>query len=123
MDALLTRLTTIGESIIGRLDVGGNLYWTLEDIKEYIPSGSYKCIPHGWQAEPVHILRVWEITNVPERTGILFHAGNTDKDTLGCVLVGNGVRQGQLIESALALDIMRQSIGPKGFSLTIVDKR
>ncbi len=31
---------------------------------------------------------VYRIENVPERSEILFHAGNTAEDTHGCVLVG-----------------------------------
>lgn len=40
--------------------------------------------------------KTWKIKNVPERSAILFHAGNTVKDTQGCVLVGNryGVTMG-----------------------------
>jgi hypothetical protein len=119
MKAVLTRLTTIGNAVIGRLDVEGLLLWTLEDAKELIPANSYKCIPHGWNNEPLHVLKVWEVANVNSRTGILFHAGNTDLDTLGCVLVGMGVRQGQLIESAGAILRMRQLIGDAGFDLQI----
>lgn len=32
--------------------------------------------------------RTWEIKDVPNRSAILFHAGNTANDTQGCVLVG-----------------------------------
>ena len=31
--------------------------------------------------------RTFEITNVPDRDHVLFHAGNRVKDTLGCVLL------------------------------------
>lgn len=30
----------------------------------------------------------FEVCDVPERSHILFHAGNTHKDTLGCILLG-----------------------------------
>jgi len=33
----------------------------------------------------------FEITNVPGRSDILFHAGNTEEASLGCVLVGKSV--------------------------------
>jgi len=122
LNAVITRLTVIGNAIIGRLDISGEVFWTLEDAKECIPAADHHCIPHGWNNEPVHVLKVWEITNVPGRTGILFHAGNTDLDTLGCVLVGMGVRQGTLIESGGAILRMRQLIGANGFDLQIVDR-
>lgn len=31
----------------------------------------------------------YEVTKVPGRSHILFHAGNTEEDTLGCILLGN----------------------------------
>lgn len=122
MKAVLTRLTVIGNAIIGRLDIGGQGFWTLEDAKELIPAGTYKCIPHGWGNEPVHIRQVWEVTNVPGRTAILVHAGVTDRDTLGCILVGLGVLLGQLLQSRDAITKMRLLIGNSGFDLQIIDR-
>lgn len=125
MKAVLTRLTVIGNSIIGRLDVAGQTFWTLEDLKECIPATTYKCIPHGWEPGNPHGFKktmVWEVANVNSRTGILFHAGVTDKDTLGCILVAMGVRVGALFESGGAILRMRQVIGNQGFDLQIVDR-
>jgi len=121
VNLVLTRLTTIGNSVIGRLDVPGLPYplWTLEDAKEFIPAGAYRCGVHGWGNEPVKIKKVWEVLNVPKRSAILFHAGNTDEDTRGCILVGIGVREGRLIESGGAILRMRQLISANGFDLQI----
>ena len=33
----------------------------------------------------------WEVKNVPGRSGILFHAGNTTRDTRGCILIGKTI--------------------------------
>lgn len=49
-----------------------------------IPSGLYLC--RAYQA-PTHG-PTWEITGVPGRSAILFHAGNTEEDVKGCVVVG-----------------------------------
>ncbi|OQB10425.1 MAG: hypothetical protein BWY21_00346 [Parcubacteria group bacterium ADurb.Bin216] len=55
-----------------------------------IPVGIYKCkkvysrTTTGGMKIPV----TFEIINVPKRTGILFHIGNTAKDTSGCILLG-----------------------------------
>jgi hypothetical protein len=121
LNLVLTRLTTIGNAVIGRLDIPGlsEPLWTLEDAKEFIPAGEYHCGLHGWANEPVKIKKVWEVLNVPGRSAILFHAGNTDEDTRGCILVGFGVLQGKLISSADAIQKMRWTIGEHGFDLQI----
>lgn len=44
----------------------------------------------------------FEIRNVPGRSHVLFHAGNTQDDTLGCVLLGQTV--GKLKENRAVLN-------------------
>lgn len=57
-----------------------------------IPAGFYTCVAteRVRTGEPTY-----EITGVLGRSRILFHAGNTEEDTEGCVLVGQefGARQ------------------------------
>lgn len=43
--------------------------------------------------------KVPRLLNVKGFDGILIHAGNTDKDSSGCLLVGNNKIKGQLINS------------------------
>lgn len=86
-------------STIGKLYVDGVFFaYTLEDIDRQlesggkkiqgetaIPRGSYKVIidfSNRFQKQMMHIL------NVPGFEGIRIHAGNTDKDTEGCILLG-----------------------------------
>ena len=53
---------------------------------------SVSCIPVGaYQVEKFSGTKfkdVWEIKNVPSRSAILIHGGNTINDTHGCILVG-----------------------------------
>jgi len=49
-----------------------------------IPVQQYWCESYSSQKYP----NTFEITNVPGRTHVLFHAGNTIEDTAGCVLLG-----------------------------------
>lgn len=57
-----------------------------EPDKSCIPIGDYNVVRHNSAAHP----NVWELQNVDGRTGILIHNGNTEKDSLGCIIVGNG---------------------------------
>lgn len=53
-----------------------------------IPSGEYTCVHHA----PAHLLyETIEIKNVPGHSGILFHVGNFNHDSDGCVLLGQTV--------------------------------
>ncbi len=85
-----------------------------------IPAGVYNCIPHNgneWK-------NVWEVTNVPGRSDILIHAGNTDHDTLGCIVVGTGFgwigTQQAVMQSLQALNMLRNTL-PQTFILSILD--
>lgn len=61
-----------------------------------IPSGKYKVILN----ESPRFKRVLpRLLNVPHFDGILIHRGNTDKDTSGCILIGENKKVGQVINS------------------------
>lgn len=49
-----------------------------------IPTGTYRCV----RVLSPRFNDTFEITEVESRDHILFHKGNTEKDTVGCVLVG-----------------------------------
>ena len=50
-----------------------------------IPEGVYLCK----RVQSPRFGNTFEVTDVPGRSHILFHAGNTEDDTMGCILVGN----------------------------------
>lgn len=96
---------------IGKLYVNG-IYecYTLEDavrdkkIQDVtaIPTGKYKLVIDAstrFRKDMPHIL------NVPNFTGVRIHAGNTSKDTEGCILLGTTWSGGDFIsQSKLAFD-------------------
>jgi len=49
-----------------------------------IPEGRYTIVPH----KSPKFGSTYLVENVTERSNILIHAGNTAKDTSGCILVG-----------------------------------
>lgn len=106
---------------------GKQLCYTLEepwnDNKNHIsciPEGTYKCTPHN----TINHRNVWVLNNVPKRSGILIHSGNTINDISGCILVGEriGTLNGlpAVLNSRLALNKLR-GILPKEFIIRIVD--
>jgi hypothetical protein len=62
---------------------------------------------------------------VPNRKYILFHRGNTAKDSRGCILVGLGSQQDIVHNSTLAMDLLLKEIihlGGKNINLIIKNR-
>ena len=49
-----------------------------------IPAGEYECK----RVDSPKFGNTFEVTNVPDRSAILFHKGNISDDSHGCILVG-----------------------------------
>ena len=94
MKIQITRINHLRTCIIGELSIDGIFFcYTLEDIERAVKVYGKTCIPKGsynvitdystrFKKELPHIL------NVPNFDGVRIHGGNTDVDTLGCILVG-----------------------------------
>ena len=122
MDILLRRVVASDEATIGILSIDGKPEcWSLEDqfqakkvfSETRIPSGRYKLKAREKGGMYPRYKKKWpdlhrgmiEIMDVPGFTDILFHIGNKDDDTAGCVLVGrHAVMVGRytVLESRLA---------------------
>lgn len=91
----------------GMLKVENTCFETLErpwlqNQRNYscIPDGEYPCALWERPSNGEIALYLWD---VPDRTGIMFHAGNTTADCRGCILVGDrGNRPGVLLGSKAA---------------------
>lgn len=99
MDLKLVRLDYFADGIFGEIRDASDrtLFVTLEhsyksDSGQYLPktpAGSYTCVRGQHRlATMEHPFEAFEITNVPGHTNILFHVGNYNKDSEGCVLIG-----------------------------------
>lgn len=102
---------------IGKMYIDGKYYCdTLEDkdrgISQNTPLSTIKAIKvAGSTAIPAGVYKVIvsmspkfkrnlpRLLNVPGFEGILIHRGNTDKDTAGCILVGENKVVGKVINS------------------------
>lgn len=116
---------TIGNLYVNseRLSDGKNYCNTLEDTdRGLVSSMSPKVIAskkiHGQTAIPTgkyQVVLAWSnkfkkqmplITRVPGYSGVLIHPGNTNKDTLGCVLVGKNDVVGKVTNSRYWFNIL-----------------
>lgn len=75
-----------------------------------IPIGTYKIVlntvsPKYSQRKSYDWCRgrLPRLLNVPYFEGILIHAGNTNKDTAGCILVGENKEKGKVLNSMATL--------------------
>lgn len=92
---------------IGKLYIDGHYFCdTLEDTvrpsgtkiagRTAIPAGEYKVVK---SYSPRFKKVLPEILDVPGFTGVRIHAGNTAKDTDGCVLLGLNKTKGAVLDS------------------------
>ena len=79
---------------------------TLEQLKRMkvygetaIPTGTYVV---RWTFSNRFCVYMPELDNVPAFSGIRIHSGNTAKDSLGCILVGENKAVGQVVNSRAA---------------------
>ena len=72
-----------------------------EYAKTAIPYGTYKItMRHSPRFKRV----LPYLHDVPHFLGILIHSGTTDKDSAGCILVGNNTIKGKITESRATSD-------------------
>ena len=133
VNLLVIRETFTEVSTIGNLYLDGE--WLCDTLENpYIDNQrSISCIPAGQYKvrlrtakesatkDYLHLL----VQEVPDRSLILFHSGNTAKDTRGCILVGIGREQNLVKNSRLAMDLLMKEIlnlGGTNINLIIKNK-
>lgn len=91
LEATLKREPTTDDGTLGELFISDlHFCFTLEETDKN--NGPDSCIPAGdyicRRVNSPHFGETFEVTGVPGRSLILIHWGNTEKDTLGCILLG-----------------------------------
>ena len=133
INLLIIRDTFTENSTIGKLFINGeffcdtleNPYINNERNISCIPAGEYKVrlrlARESATRDYLHLL----VQEVPSRSYILFHRGNTAKDTRGCILVGQNREQDRVNNSRLAIDLIVKEIlnlGGENINLIIKNK-
>ena len=125
MELTLTRIAKRKDYTIGRLSIDGTFFCnTLEPTWRDSEHGAYKikgrsAIPEGRYAVVISYSPKFQkwlplLLGGPEFNkrwqGIRIHAGNTAKDTQGCILVGDNRIKGQVLDSNLWLHRLKRRI-------------
>lgn len=126
MNLLLIRNRFQTDGIFGELlDASSDHHWlTLEhsfDCQPIIPEGLYPCVRgmHTLERHP-QPFETFEVKGVPGHSGILFHMGNFNEDTEGCILLGLGSVNSMILHSREAFQrFMEAQSGVQQFTLTI----
>ena len=133
INLLLIREVFTEESTAGTLYLNGervadtleNPYLDNQRNISSIPSGQYKVrlrlARESATRDYLHLL----VQEVKDRSYILFHIGNTAKDTRGCILVGLSREQDRVNNSKLAMDLLIKEIlilGGENITLTIKNR-
>ena len=132
MKLILTRQARKAEYTIGRLEDenGKKLCDTLEPIWRNYDGGELKipkksAIPEGtYRVVTTYSLRFRKylplLVGVPGFEGVRIHAGNTSRDTEGCILVGQNLQVGKVLWSRITLEkLMKLIENEKEIYLTI----
>ena len=133
INLLLIRDTFSKESTIGELFLNGERICDTLENPWQDNQRNISCIPEGVYPvrlrlpresatrDYIHLL----VKDVKDRDYILFHIGNTAKDTSGCILVGLGSQQNVVNNSRLAMDLLMKEIlnlGGENINLIIKNK-
>ena len=119
MELTLQRIAKNKAYTLGELSIDGEKFchtleprWRKPEAKKVagktaIPAGRYPVVitlsPKFKQWLPL-------LLHVPNFTGIRIHAGNTAKDTKGCILVGENTSKGTLSDSRLWVERLKRRI-------------
>jgi len=125
----LTRAYKTGDVTLGMLqikDLDHDPIYTLEnpwlgnqDWISCIPTGTYECVPYSSEKYP----DVYKVVFVKDRDDILFHWGNYERNTAGCILLGLGSMpmkdEPAIQRSKDAVKYFRSLMGDERFILVI----
>ena len=132
INLLLIRDTFSKVSTLGELFLNGERMCDTLENPWIDNQRNISCIPEGeypvrlrypresGTRDYLHLL----VQDVPNRDWILFHRGNTAKDTSGCILVGLGSQQDFVSNSTLAMDLLiKEILNLGGENINLINKK
>jgi hypothetical protein len=116
MNLTLIRDQLSSKSSVGTLSIDGKFEcFTLEDAVRPVKIKGLTAVPYGayeviisWSARFKRQLPL--LLEVPHFDGIRIHAGNTETDTDGCILVGQSRTTDQIIKSRIAFSALFEKL-------------
>jgi Family of unknown function (DUF5675) len=89
-----------------------------------LPEGTYSCQRGLHQLEGMSsYFSTFEIMNVPNHFGILFHIGNAQGDSSGCVLLGSAINGNMLVNSRIAFAKFMSLLSTQNSFILIVNNQ
>jgi hypothetical protein len=133
INLLIIRDTFTEESTVGKLYLNGETFCDTLELPWKDNQRSISCIPSGEYKVRIRVARESAsrdyvhllIQDVPNRSYVLFHRGNSAKDSRGCVLVGQPRQQDFVSNSRLVMDLLMKEIihlGGENINLIIKNK-
>jgi hypothetical protein len=116
-------------------DLGNQVFVTLEHPymaeggtwQPKIPPGTYTCARGMHRLDGMaHDFETFEVTGVSGHSGLLFHAGNWNRNSKGCILPGedfatDGKGEDMVVNSRTAFShFMKLQAGQDSFRLTVI---
>ena len=114
------------QSTQGEMFVNGEFVcYTLEDVERPVKVFGATAIPKGTYNGIVNVSNRFKrmmplLLNVPGFEGVRIHAGNTAKDTHGCILVGLQRDRDTMLQSRDAYDLVMEILGTSPFKIEIL---
>ena len=131
VNLLILRDTFTDESTLGELFLNGERFCDTLELPYRDNQKSISCIPTGEYKVRIRLPRESAtryylhllVQEVKDRSYILFHIGNSAKDTRGCILVGQTRKQDFVGNSTLAMDLlMKEIINLGGTNINLIIK-
>ena len=127
----IVRLEKGFDGTFGVLRLDGKVFCVTLELPDLDNEANISCIPAGAytcrRVDSPAFGRTFEISDVPGRSHILFHAGNVADDTQGCVLLGRyfgllGQSRGVLQSRLTFRDFLERCSEVESFQFYIEEK-